>query len=180
MSDKPRNNKVVEDDRWKLAWGRMQSRILPSSDGCHIWTGGGLSHNGYGRFALNTKRHMPQERVPVHRIAYVINKGNIPEGYQVCHKCDNKLCVNPEHLFLGTPQENIKDKVNKGRQAKGEKIHSSKLTEKDVIFIRKSNLDKWVLAAKFNVTERTIRDVKAERTWGWTNQKRNDGRGHKV
>ena len=75
---------------------------------CWLW-GASLFTCGYGRFFLKGKREY------AHRIAWVIANGNIPEALNVLHKCDNPRCVNPNHLFLGTHNDNMKDMAAKGR-----------------------------------------------------------------
>ena len=70
------------------------------------------------------------------RISYQTFKGMIPEGLLVCHQCDNRLCLNPEHLFLGNQKENMRDAQKKNRSIKGEKVSISKLKEKEVLQIR--------------------------------------------
>ncbi len=87
---------------------------------------------------------------------------------QVCHKCDNRRCINPEHLFLGSMKENQEDKVRKGRQQRGEGQWKHRLTEKDVALIRTmldSGMGPTKISHQFNVNPQTIGDIKANRTW---------------
>lgn len=86
------------------------------SDECWPWTAG-LAPNGYGKFWLNGKT------LGAHRISYLIHCGPIPEDKVICHKCDNKKCVNPSHLFLGSMKDNIQDCVKKKRQWNQKKTH---------------------------------------------------------
>lgn len=78
------------------------------TENCWNWIGGGRG-NGYGAIKYNNKV------IDTHRLSWILHYGEIPEKLFICHKCDNRKCVNPEHLFLGTSSDNMKDCSNKGR-----------------------------------------------------------------
>lgn len=105
-------------------------RSLPEpNSGCWLWMEG-CSGDGYGAVTIRKMVHK------AHRVSYMIFKGPIPEGMNLLHRCDTRLCINPDHLFLGTLAENNWDRDKKGRTAKGERSGKSKLTDAQVLEIR--------------------------------------------
>lgn len=97
---------------------------------CWIWQHG-LSGSGYGQRAINGRVYY------AHRLAYEGAFGSIPEGHYVCHRCDVPQCVNPEHLFTGSPADNVRDRVRKGRTPLGEDRPEAKLTRAKVAEARR-------------------------------------------
>ncbi len=89
-------------------------RHVKKEECCWTWTGS-LGKWGYGHFRVDSKTML------AHRVSWMLHNGEIPNGLFVCHHCDNPKCVNPEHLFLGTHQDNIDDMMSKGRYVSGVK-----------------------------------------------------------
>lgn len=124
------------------------------------------NQDGYGIIGIGGKKCRS-----THRVSYELNVGVIPSDLQVLHRCDNRACCNPKHLFLGTQEENIRDMIEKGRNVyhKGEKAPGAKLLQKEVNEIRASYSgvrgQKQALAKKYGVRIQTIINVINNVTW---------------
>jgi hypothetical protein len=124
--------------------------------------------NGYGQTKIGGRNG---KHILSHRLSWVVNFGEIPDGLHVCHKCDNPSCVNPNHLFLGTNLDNIKDRMAKGRSRaawKGiarEKHPSCKVSDAQVfemVMLRKSGKSISMIAPMFGITKRHISKLTAK------------------
>lgn len=157
--------KLTEQEKNDLR-NRFDDKCIPITEtGCWIWTGHtGIPPNDYGRIKVKGKNRIAS------RIAYMIFKKEIPHGMSVCHLCDTPSCVNPDHLFLGTHADNMRDSVVKGRNPKaGSKNGQAKLSEQDVIKIRHiyntQRISQRDLAKKFNVSGPTVNLIVNNRIW---------------
>ena len=130
--------------------------------GCWIWTAS-TDRGGYGHFGLNKRVDK------AHRAAYKIYVGEIPDGLMVCHKCDNRSCVNPSHLFLGTAADNNADRQRKGRSVlpdnNGQKNGLSKLTALSVLAIREDKRISGDIAKDYQITRSHVTAIKRRDTW---------------
>ncbi len=142
----------------------ISKMALPNSkNGCIRYLGA-FSHSGYGVFDINEKTHS------AHRISYELFVGKIPKGKMVLHKCDNRQCIAPQHLFIGTQADNMKDMHVKNRhhKNKGEKCGHSKLSVTDVKNIKaalKRGMKQKYIALRYKVSPMTVSDIKHKRTW---------------
>lgn len=126
--------------------------------GCWDWDG--TKHGkGYGHFKVGDFCEK------AHRTSYRLYRGDIPHGFFVCHSCDNPTCVNPEHLFLGTNDDNKEDRQSKERQARGERSGRARLSTKDVIAIRTSRERLSVLSKRLGLPFSTVRSAALGISW---------------
>lgn len=135
------------------------------TDECWEWTGRAFVSGGYGGF--DVKRGGLWKSARAHCYSYELKHGPTG-GLFVCHTCDNPKCVNPNHLFLGTHQDNMKDKVKKGRHLVGERTYNAKLTDEKVREIRvkvASGQSARVVARAFGINEKTVRGIMRRERW---------------
>lgn len=139
-----------------------------NDDECWLWLGK-KNYKGYGYFCMGTSKS-----VASHRVAYELYVGKIPKGLLVCHSCDNRECINPRHLWIGTAKENNKDRDKKGRfvALKGEKNGMTKITEKTAREIKMRIMTgepMSKISRELNITYSIVNNIKAGLTWKYIN-----------
>ena len=157
----------VSDDTFKRFWAKvdMEGPVPEHVSGlgpCWRWTAS-TNVYGYGQFRSDGTVTV------AHRLSWRAFRGSIPSDMCVLHKCDNRPCVNPHHLFLGTGSDNSADMVSKDRQARGERNHRSRLTEEQVVQIRREyatgRFTQAALARKYVVGPTAICRVVSGKRW---------------
>jgi hypothetical protein len=133
--------------------------------GCLEWKAKTRVNGGYGALCVGRRG-----QIRAHRAAWVLAHGLIPAGLYVCHSCDNPLCCNVAHLFLGTPADNMADKERKGRGTKpprkyGAAHHKTTMTPEQVADVQGSSESLHCLAKKYGVSTKTIWRMKKRLTW---------------
>lgn len=135
---------------------RLLGSIEKDKNNCWNWIGV-LAGGGYGRLRFEGKN------IAAHRLSYKLFKGEIGENLFVCHSCDNKKCLNPDHLWIGTLQDNVNDAVKKGRvNMKGVKNRFCSLTEHQIeefIILRNESITYQRLSRIFNSSEQHLRNI---------------------
>lgn len=133
----------------------FEKHVIRNSGNCWDWIGKRLNNRGVITFE--------KKAMQAHRASWIIhNNSPIPHNKYVCHSCDNEICTNPAHLFLGTPSENSIDMVIKGRH------HCSKLnvdTAKEIKNLLKNGVQGKMIAKRFNVSPMIVSDIKLNKTW---------------
>lgn len=150
-----------------LYWNRhsasLEERLLRGSEmqpnGCRVWI---RSHkNTYPSIWWKGKT------LTGHRLTWELAHGVIPKGMHVCHRCDNTMCINLEHLFLGTAADNMADKMTKGRAnfVVGERHYAAKLTPEKVRAIRASTLSQSQIAREMGISQSVVCEVRTRKAW---------------
>lgn len=147
-------------------WAKVDKR---GPDECWPWMAW-ADKSGYGRMGLGGHN---SRGVGAHRIAYELAAGPIPEGLSVLHRCDNRICVNLAHLFLGTHQDNMDDMMSKGRHGqtgcKGERHPGAKLTDAVVLQIKDATGLHREIAKDFGVSRSLVSQIKSGGIWKHVN-----------
>lgn len=140
----------------------LVDRVVVTESGCMEWTRS-TNNKGYGYLRICNKAKL------AHRISYERSVGPIPDDTCVLHRCDNPICINPNHLFLGTRKDNWDDCVRKGRNrsrdSHGENNTRCKLTEAQVLMIRDDKRIARIVAAELNVEMSTVQKIRSRTTW---------------
>lgn len=175
---KPKNWRARGPGRKEIFWSKVDKdgeipKHMPHLGKCWNWTASTDGH-GYGVSCFGT----PAKKIMCHRLSWIKSVGEIPVGLWVLHHCDNPLCVNPKHLWLGTRQDNTDDMISKGRHCHGEEssklrrgeLHPRhKLTNEQVVEIRKAYKPREVtlkqLAKKYDTNHTTISRIAKGEIW---------------
>jgi len=140
---------------------RLLSRIKVNAAGCFEWQGARIS-NGYGNIRFDGKPRL------THRVSYQVFRGPIPEGICVCHHCDNRKCINPAHLFLGTVADNMADAASKFRMPHGRGHRHAKLNESAVVEIVNRYVageDQSSIQDRFGISNHTLQMIVKKESW---------------
>lgn len=147
---------IREQARLRL---ERKSKVMPN--GCIEWTG--LRRpNGYGETSFGSD----MKTALAHRVSFALARG-LTRRFEgcVCHKCDNPLCINPDHLFLGTQANNIQDKIRKGRQPRGEANYNARLTAEEIRTIRADQRRYADVAADYGIHPMYVGRIKRREVW---------------
>jgi hypothetical protein len=151
-----------------ISYEQLKEKTKESISGCWEWTAR-VHTVGYGSVSRKY-----EGGGYAHRAMYLASKGEIPKGMYVLHKCDNRICINPDHLFLGTHLDNVKDMHSKNRQKggsmPGEKNPSAKFLDEDIVLIRQAReagVRKSVIEREFNVSETQYYRIIRHETRPW-------------
>lgn len=155
-----RHSKSIEERFW--------AKVV-KSDGCWLWTGS-KDHSGYGLFGIRGVKTFR-----AHCFSYELTYGPIQKGLYCLHKpfiCASRACIRPDHLYAGTPKENVRDMISEGHlylpRLRGEDKSNAKLTEDAVREIRdlyRNGMTQTSIAAQYGIHQMTVSDITTRRTW---------------
>jgi hypothetical protein len=159
-----------EDKKAKSLTDRFWNAVK-KSDGCWEWQRS-TNKAGYGQIGTGSGKG---RTINTHRLSWILHYGEIPFKMNVCHRCDNRKCVNPDHLFLGTQMDNVRDMHNKGRNARGgapgERNGSAKLKEMDISRIRElyaaGGISQQRIADQYNCSQGIISQIILRKRWNF-------------
>lgn len=158
---RPKPTRFRRPRHWTLAQYLDHYSIPEPNSGCRLWTGA-VGRSGYG----NAK--WQGEVVSAHRLAWRSVNGAVPDGMDICHKCDVTICINEAHLFPGTRKDNVDDARRKGRWPSGATSVRAKLSTDQVSHIRGSDLGDRELAGRFGITASQIWRIRSGHSWKTT------------
>lgn len=128
----------------------MKRTVVDMNTNCVVWTGA-VGFGGHGQ--IRSEKH---KLLATHRVSWEHHNGPIPEGMKLCHRCDNPPCINPDHLFLGTQADNMRDMIAKGRNRRGETHHNAKVTDDQVRDIIAATGTQREIAKRFKLSQQHI------------------------
>ncbi len=143
--------------------GAFFSYVNKNDPSCWNWRGY-VDNTGYGRLGFNYRYFL------AHRLSWMIHNGVIPNGLMICHRCNNRKCVRPSHLYLGTHKDNHNDSVIAGTWTRGTHQRNTHLTASDVLRIRKlaaGGTKQRTLAHDYGVLPSAINNIVKRRNWAW-------------
>ena len=142
---------------------RIESMSFPEPmSGCWIWMGA-HDDRGYAFLQVDGKTRR------VSRLSYEAFKGPVTSGLMLRHTCDNPFCVNPDHLLTGSSRDNMRDKVTRGRQVRGSRTWSAKLSEDDIIAIRNDIATNVAIAEKYSISSSHVSRIRSMKKWKHVN-----------
>lgn len=159
------SEKLDDKEYLEITKSRLDESYQVNNE-CWEWKGY-IGKSGYGSTTYRSKS------ILAHRLSWMIYKGDLPKDLDVCHTCDNRKCINPSHLFLGTAHDNILDCFLKKRKSHmGEKHPRAKMTENNVVNIFDLRRKGWThqeIADKFNIKQGTVSNILHRRLWPHVN-----------
>jgi hypothetical protein len=143
-------------------WAKVEPE--PNS-GCWIWTGQRMKGaRPYGRMRLVS---VGERAVLAHRLAWIFTRGRVPDGLWVLHRCDRAWCVNPDHLFLGTPSDNTSDAIAKGRMRRCPQTVVNEADVRDIRAKASAGESRDVLASLYGITPHHVYQIVRRLRWAW-------------